>query len=288
MRNTLKPIKTNQQLDYWFTVIIPVKDDQRIKNLIFALKSQPNFIFIQVLIIFNGAKPDFIHEIKNQLRNIPNAKTILLKMPSIPHAINVGIISSVSEKVVILDSDCLPSKNYLASMNLALNKNLIVNGQICFVGNNWFAKLTAKLRNHIFNVTPKLFYAPNVGFQKKIFNDCGYFNETLKYGFDSEFGTRLDIKKYHIRYNYEAMAFHECHTKIIEELRIWQHYGKGRAYRYFSGSFGNKSISTFIKALTTPQVFYLQEGIIYNLFAFSYLVIRNLSFIKALISKKYG
>ena len=172
-------------------------------------------------------------------------------------------------------------------MHKALQERNVVNGKILFTGKSWFSRLTAKLRTHIYGQQSSHFYAPNLGIDKKVFEDCGYFNTKLRYGFDSEFSCRALRRGYSSFFANKAIVSHSCHTNIKREIVIWYHYGRARALRFLSGCFGKQDIKNLLKCLLTPRVFYLREGLVYNLFALFYLTTRNIGLVTSLVSKRY-
>lgn len=274
-------------LKYWFSVIIPVKDDLRIINLINSINKQAGKDKIEFIISFNGSSEDFIDLVKEKISNNDNYHILISDIIGTANAINFGILKSLSSRFVIIDSDCTIGDNYFQIMNENLNQNMIVNGRIIFLGNNLFSKYTAKLRTIVYNNQNSVFYTPNLGMHREVIKDLGLFNTKLKYGFDSEFSSRVINTGYRVHFQPNAVIFHSCHENLWREILIWIHYGKGRAYRYNSGCFGNKSLKNLIKTLSAPKIISTKNSIILNLFICLYFLVRDLAMLLALLFKKY-
>lgn len=270
--------------EYLLTVITPIKNDLRVKELILSLKNQPEYGLIEFIISFNGAENNFIHDIIS-LVDSPNFKFLELHYPSIPHAINAAIELASSQKIVIIDSDCVVMAGFLQKMIQGSKDRDIVCGQVRFRGVNYFSKLTAIHRTIIYSHKNNYFYAPNLCINKNVFKECGYFNENLKYGFDAEFSHRVIRKGYSYHFVEDAIVQHECHPVLRHEIRIWFYYGRDRSYRFLAGYFGEKSIKNFVKMLYQPIAFSSKEGLSYNIYVFCYLLVRNLGVFSYLIVK---
>lgn len=274
--------------NYWFTVIIPVKDDIRILNLIASINKQPEHKKVEYILSFNGAKENFVRLIKEKINeNIENYQILISDDSGTAKAINLGIRKSSSSRIIIIDSDCTLGDDYLEVMKESLERNEIVNGRVIFKGNNLFSKYTARLRTIVYGNQNNIFYSPNLGMHKEIINQLGQFNTKLKYGFDSEFSSRVIKAGYQVYFDPNAVVYHLCHENLWREIFIWIHYGKGRAYRYNSGCFGIKNLKNLINMLSTPKIFSSKEGFVFNLFTCSYYFFRNIGVLSALLFKKY-
>lgn len=269
-----------------FSIITPVKDDEKIFGLIktyLAMKSRKK---VEFLIIFNGSNRDFILRVKKASRFLKNLRFFILKPGNIAMANNYGIKRIRSSTAVIIDSDCLVDKNFIAPMANSIKNHLAVRGDVGFSGISQFSCLSARLRSHIYKKEHNLFFAPNLALNKKIFQKIGYFNESVHI-WDSEFGYRAGQAGIGLSHEPGAKLTHICGDKILSEFKIWVKYGEGDAFCYQKGLMGKKNLTTFIKAIFDPWVFCKEESFVYNVFAAVYAVVENFGFLKTIILPKY-
>lgn len=268
-----------------FSIITPVKDDEKIFDLVRTFQTMKSRKKIEFLIIFNGSNKDFILRVKEASKILSNMRFFNLKSGNIAKAINYGLKKINSSKIVIVDSDCLMDDNFIEPMIKAVNKHLVVRGDISFSGFNFFSKMSAKLRSHIYKKGHNLFFAPNLALDKIVFQKVGYFNETIHI-WDSEFGYRVKQVGIGLTHEPGAKLTHVCGDKVLGEFRIWVKYGEGDAFCYQHGLMGNKTFFTFIKAILDPWVLSKQESLVYNFFAAVYACIENFGFLKTMVIPK--
>lgn len=271
------------------SVITPVKDDDRIYNLISDIKMLDFGTDLEFLIICNGSQKSFVENIKKQTQSVDNLRVFALKEARMASAVNFGLKQAKSPNVVVIDSDCLINKNTFESMVEALQNNPIARGVVVFKGTNFISKLSANLRTHVYEKEDSLSFCPNTGFQKKVFGEVGYFNDFPHndgHTYDSEWSYRAKQHGLKLVRVMDSQIIHFCHTSAASEIKISFHYGQGRAYCYHRGLLGNKSPKNFLKAITIPVVFDRQEPLAFNLFVAFYVIIWNLGFLKESLFKQ--
>lgn len=271
------------------SLITPVKDDVRVFRLIESFQNIINNKNLEFIIVCNGSKKDFIKNISKFTNKIKNLRVFSLKKANIASAINFGVKKSNTERVVIVDSDCVVDTNFYKPMAKALNNNLVVRGLVSFKGTNYFSCLSAKLRTHVYQKENELFFTPNLGFHKKILSLVGNFNElphNSSHCMDAEFGHRANKSGIKLAHEHAAIITHYCYLNPINEIIVSIRYGQGDAYCYRQGYLGKKSFNNYLKMLALPFVFDKQESVAYNIFVFFYVVLFDFGFLRETFLKR--
>lgn len=271
------------------SVITPVKDDVRIHKLIENFRKINFSTRLEFLIICNGSEKLFVNQILKNAKNINNLKVYSLEKANMAIAINFGVEKAKYPNVVMIDSDCTVNKDTFKLMAKALNSHPVVRGVVVFKGSTFFSKLSAKLRTHIYEKESELFFTPNTGFQRNVFNKVGNFKEfpnNRGHTYDSEWGYRASKAGIKLMREQKAKILHYCHTNPTNEIKVTFNYGQGRAYCYREGLLGKKTFKNFLKAAVIPTVFDKNETFVYNIFVVFYVITWNLGFLREIVFQK--
>jgi len=150
---------------------------------------------------------------------------------TIPHQRNVGIREAKGEIVVFLDANCIPKPNWLTKMVEPMkkeNENLVL-GVTLSTNENSLNNIPTERYGRKKYVDDA--WTNNLGFKKKIIKNVGYFDESFDYGSDVEFSWRTINLGYKIRYQPEAISYHDW-GDIKEEIGRSILYGKARTKLY--------------------------------------------------------
>lgn len=134
------------------TVVIPCKDDRKIKQCILSIDPT----VCEVLVVFNGAKKEFIEEItafvRQEVSNLEYRFQILEK-PNLARALEIGTRCSENELVLYMDSDCVFECGcidaFLSEAERKDMSNCVLKGNIIFdPGDTWLENVIANSRTH--------------------------------------------------------------------------------------------------------------------------------------------
>src|SRR6185295_9052955 len=98
------------------SIIVPVKDDERIFGLLARLFESPELKSCELIVACNGSRKEFSDRISTALAVVPLARTLTDRVANPARAINSAARIATGEKLLILDSDCVPCSGYLASV----------------------------------------------------------------------------------------------------------------------------------------------------------------------------
>lgn len=215
------------------SIIVPVKDDERILGLLARLSDSPELESCELIVACNGSRTEFSDRISAALAPIPGFRVLTDHVANPARAINSAARIATGEKLLILDSDCVPCSDYLASVLATLSVNAITRGQITYTGSDAFSRTTAAWRQCFYDRVAKegRLYAPNLAIDRALFLSLGGFVESLRHAYDSEFSDRAMRSGHTAVLLPAATVTHECHTSVMTEMKIWFDYGCGRHYR---------------------------------------------------------
>lgn len=215
------------------SIIVPVKDDERIFGLLARLSEASELTSCEVIVACNGSRKEFSDRVSSALRVIPLARALTDHVANPARAINAAARVATGAKLLILDSDCIPCSGYLQSVLATLSANAVARGQIVYTGTDTFSRTTAAWRQCFYDRVAKegRLYAPNLAIDRRLFLSLGGFVESLRHAYDSEFSDRAMRSGRSAVLLPAAIVTHECHTSVITEMKIWFDYGCGRHYR---------------------------------------------------------
>ena len=204
------------------TVAIPTyrREEVLIKTLHHLLQLKP--LPTEILLLDQTEKHSEITG--NALENLSNSgkiRRIKLNHPSIPHAMNVGLVNAISEIVLFLDDDIIPDNNLIAA-HLSAHKEKkynIVAGQVlqkneeplAFIDEGNAFRFTSNKSKFISELM-----AGNFSIKRQLAIKLGGFDENfvhVAYRFEAEFADRAMAAGERIFFEPEASI---RHLKAIE------------------------------------------------------------------------
>ena len=210
------------------TVIIIVKNDRGIRNTLVELEKiqKPQNTEIIVVDASNGRLDDIKKEFFKVRWIYFNNK--INKEITIPEQRNLGLKKAKGNIIVFIDSDCIPTKNWL----IELIKPIRDEGENIVAG---FVKSTRKfprLWDKDYEILKRQKYIPiaatmNLAIKKEVFKDIGNFDERFDYSTDTDFCWRAVAKGYRIRSAKKAVVSHDLGNLKHNIRRIFR-YGHAK------------------------------------------------------------
>jgi glycosyltransferase involved in cell wall biosynthesis len=206
------------------SVIIPVyNDSEMLKTCLKALNNQtyPKNRY-EVIIVDNGSDEN----IKKIINNFSSVVITKENYPSLHAARNKGISIAKGEVLAFTDADCIPSKDWIekgVKRILSLPNCGLVAGKIRLFFKNPKKKTAAELFEKISAFPQKEYIkkwkfgaTANVFTTKKIIDDIGVLDGTLKSGADFEWGKRIFAAKYKLIYANDVCVAHPARYSLSQ------------------------------------------------------------------------
>jgi len=212
------------------SVIIPVyNNNQQLKTCLIALQNQTysrhNY---EIIVIDNGSEESLKQELEYLVKNFDNVILTEEKTPGSYIARNKGISLAKGDLFAFTDSDCISTQTWLEKGVKMLLDNPqcgLVAGKIeVFTQPN--EPPTSVELYEVFNAFQQHKYVQNDHFGatanlftfRKVFEEIGLFDPTLKSGGDVEWGNRVFVAGYPQLYSEEALVKHPA-RKTFQELK---------------------------------------------------------------------
>ena len=209
------------------SIIIIVKNDRRIEDTIKKLFKIPKPEETEILVIdvsegnlddikniFPSVRWIYYHNIKNKEITLPEQR-------------NLGLKKAQGDIIAFIDADCLPENNWLIELAKSINdeEKIIVTGLIKSIGKKttWDVEEERKYLDEA--------STNNLAFKKEIIKEVGFFDEKLNYGEDTDFTWRATDLGYKIRYNKNAIIYHDWGS-LQQDIRRSLWYGEARVRLY--------------------------------------------------------
>lgn len=215
------------------TVVIPCKDDRKIKRCILSIDPA----VCEAFVVFNGAKEGFIEEITDFVqKEVPHLKYKfkVLKKPNLAEALEVGTRYSESELVLYMDSDCTFERGcidaFLSEAERKDMSNCVLKGKIIFdSGDTWLENIIAISRTH-HTADVLTAYKPPLLISKRILPKIGgyAFDTRLIWREDSDLDNRIRQAGIQIVPVESGIIYHGKIT-LKTDLRSTFRYGIGLA-----------------------------------------------------------
>jgi len=218
------------------SVIIPCYNEQNTIHLLLGAIYKQTFPLDDLeIIIADGDSTDrTLEQIHNFQESHKNIEILVVenKLQSIPAGLNSALRASTGDFIVRLDAHSVPAEDYIALCinDLVDNKGQNVGGvwEIIPGCEGWVANSIATAASHPFAVGDARYrYSKQAGYvdtvpfgsyPRELFDEIGYFDETLLTNEDYEFNTRIRLSggkiwfnpriksKYFARANFPSLA----------------------------------------------------------------------------------
>ncbi len=214
------------------SIIIPVRNDQRISECIEALLCQ-EYENYEIIVVENDSQ----QPLKSIIEKYP-VKYVCDPIIGSYHARNTGIGLATNEIIAFTDADCIADKNWLGN---------IVSGfegpSIGGVGGRTINKIeknkvvqcqrNIQLRDglaHLSHIFPAPF-APtcNVAYRLDVLKKLQGFDNDFFSGGDVDMSWRMSLLGYKLNYARSAIIHFGCRTTFRDYYRQYYNYGKGHA-----------------------------------------------------------
>jgi glycosyltransferase involved in cell wall biosynthesis len=229
------------------SIIIPVKNDKRIFDLISRLEKQ-SFKDFEVLI------QDASDEKLNIKTNL-NLRHFYIKNMSISDAFHLLAKKAKSKLIVITESDCLPSERWLEELlsEYENDKTIVVGAQ----------------------AQPKILGYGNILIPKKAFKVP--HDRSLKIADDTDWYLTLEERGFRFKYIDKALVMH-YKNPIKRVLRVFK-YGREHAYIYTKHNMKKKILLSILyrSALVLSSILMIILLIVYGIYYKIKFIIKGVS-----------
>jgi glycosyltransferase involved in cell wall biosynthesis len=226
------------------SVIIPVFDaSSRLKVLSFALDALGNQSIsrkqVEVILVDNSVNPSVeIARLAEKYHQRLQIKLIWEQIPGSYAARNSAVRAATGAVLAFMDSDCVPSPDWLFYGLKALNsgkvEDRVVAGRVIRRGRRargtvfeWHERLFSL--NQRMNVKSRSFCATaNLFVKKSIFLKVGYFDSRLLSGGDLEWGARFKKIGGHFLYAPTAVVEHQVVDSLLSLVKRTRRKAGGR------------------------------------------------------------
>jgi glycosyltransferase involved in cell wall biosynthesis len=215
------------------SIIIPVKNDRRIKNTLESIFTQQGVTRFEVIVVDSspGTLDDISEEYKGKVKWIKYISKQKNKRSTVSQ-INYGIERSMGSILVFIDADCVAEQRWLSEL---VQPILGENEQ--FVAGNIKSLKNASQLDQIWIKNSKKKYVDNCpnmnsAFRKTLISNIGIYDEIeFNYGWDMDYSWRVIDHGFKIRFVKEAIVFHDWGNLKAEVKRNF-FYGKAKVTLY--------------------------------------------------------
>lgn len=211
--------------NYLVSVIIPVfNDTERLKICLTALEKQtyPKELY-EVIVIDNGSK----ESIEDVVSLFSQARAFYENRPGSYAARNKGISVAKGEILAFTDADCIPVEYWIEKGVEKLQSTPecgMVAGRVEFFFKNPNQPTAVELYEKVEMGFPQYKFVEeghfgvtaNIFTYKKVLENVGLFNDTLKSGGDKEWGKRVFLAGYKQVYSDSACVYHPARHSLKE------------------------------------------------------------------------
>ena len=211
------------------SIIIIVKSDRGIENTIKKIVKIPKPEKTEILVI--DASEGNLDDIKNIF---PSVRWIYFhnkknKKITIPEQRNLGLKKAKGDIIAFIDADCVPDNNWLIELakSISNEEKIVVAGSIKSIGRKTIWDEERKNSKKYLDEAPTM----NMAFKKEIIKKVGFFDESFNYVSDVDFTWRATDLGYKIRYNKNAIIYHDWGNLRQEIIRSFR-CGEARVRLY--------------------------------------------------------
>lgn len=213
------------------TVVLPVRDDDRVQLCVRSLLSQTYDGPVQVVVADNGSHADPA----DGLPDDPRVLVVSVPSGGSYTARNQAISLATGDVIAFTDADCLPASTWLATAVEALHHGAdVVAGRVeVFAAPGRLHPVVAYELVHAF---PQATYVrrgggcitANVVTWRRVLESVGPFRDELRSGADIEWGQRAESSGHVVRYVHDAVVRHPARDSFGAEARKIQRVIRGR------------------------------------------------------------
>lgn len=213
------------------SIIIIVKSDRGIENTLKKLIEIPKPEKTEILVI--DASEGNLDDIKNIFPSVTwidyhNKKS---KIITIAEQRNLGLKKAQGNIITFIDANCIPVDNWLFELVKPINNEgeSIIAGSVKSIGGKTIWDYGEETRNSkkYLDEAPTI----NMALKKEIIKEVGFFDEKFIYGSDVDFTWRATDLGYKIRYNKNAIIYHDW-GNLQQEIKRAFRYGEARTKLY--------------------------------------------------------
>lgn len=216
-----------------YSIILIVKNDPGIRDSLARLKDiVADMPSVEVLVI-DASKPEELEAIKKQndwVRWIYFTNTANKRL-TIPEQRNLGIDEAKGHNIIFLDANCVPSKSWFKTIELAFNDPdvSVITGPIKSIGD----RTAHDAGYEVFQDGQVIREcgAANLAVRKKALRSIQGFDTSLSYGEDVDLIWRLQQQGYRLVFKKSMVISHDWGNSS-EELRRAFRYGMSRTALY--------------------------------------------------------
>jgi len=212
------------------SIVIIVKNDKRIEKLLKHLEKIPKPEKSETIVVdASEGSLDYIKE-KFPYARWYNFLNKTNKRYTYAEQRNLGIRKAKGDIIVFIDSDAIPTKNWLKEIikSIKQDKENFVAGRVKSLGKKTFNDITWEKRKR--GYIPEC-GALNLAFRKNIINIVGIFDENLEEGEDLDFTWRIIKSGYRIKYEPKIIVYHDWGDGNISLSRAFR-YGTAKTKLY--------------------------------------------------------
>ena len=213
------------------SIIIIVKNDRRIQNLLPALIPFIQKNIVEVIVI--DSSQGLLDDIKNKFLSVHwiNYENKTHKNNTIPEQRNKGVVTAKGKIIIFIDSDCVPENDWLNEIIYPIihEKEDIVAGKVLFshVNSNHSLAMQKHEAKKYLDEAPTM----NLALRASVFKKVGLFDTNFSCGEDVDLLWRAGNMGYKIRSNNNAIIYHD-QGDTRNEIRRMYVYGRARTKLY--------------------------------------------------------
>lgn len=220
------------------SIVIPVKDDIRIKQCIDSIDEN-----VEVVVVLNDPSKE-VEEIVSEIGE--NLNVVKIDEANLSKAYNYGILNAKYENIFLMDSDCIFSRGCIKKLYDGLSNSDLAKGKVVFKKNSKISNIIAKVREFTTSDFCNA-YSPPLAFKKDIVNKIGYyFDPDLRWEEDYEFNLRVKKNKLSINWIQEAEIYHPELT-LYRDLKSAYNYGTGHYIGIVKGIYKKNNLPYNVK-----------------------------------------